>query len=127
MLVPEGGGAIIQFNNGKNKQSAYYANLYGWDYATERTEAVSETKAIFPVFGISEPDGSFICIMSGASAYGGVSADVSGRFNSYNNVYGKYNVLHYDKFNVSGRTAQLLYMYEKSIPAGTVEQRYRFV
>ena len=127
MLVPEGGGALINYNNGKTTQSAYYANLYGWDYATERTEVVNETKSAFPVFGMATEGSSFICIMDGASAYGSISADVAGRFNSYNTVYGKYKVLHYDKFNVSGRTAQLLYMYEKAIPDDTLVQRYRFI
>ncbi|MDO5435954.1 MAG: DUF5696 domain-containing protein, partial [Clostridia bacterium] len=127
MLIPEGGGAMIDFNNGKLTQSAYYANLYGWDYATERTEVVSETRNAFPVFGIGQDDGSFICIMEGATAYGGVCADIAGRFNSYNTVYGKFNVLHYDRFNVSNRTAQLLYMYETAIPDDTLIQRYRFI
>ena len=128
MLIPEGGGAIIYNNNGKVKQTPYYANLYGWDYATERTEVVSETRNAFPVFGMSQDGSSFICVMEGASAYGGISANVAGRNNSYNNVYAKYNVLHYDRFNVSGRTAQLLYMYEKGIPAqDTIVQRYCFL
>ena len=128
MLIPEGGGAIIRNNNGKVNQTPYYANLYGWDYATERTEVVSETRNAFPVFGMSQDNSSFICILEGASAYGGISANVAGRGNSYNNVYAKYNVLHYDRFNVSARTAQLLYMYEKEIPAqDVIVQRYCFL
>lgn len=127
MLVPEGGGALINFNNGKVSQSTYYANLYGWDYAVYRSEAVSETRDCFPVFGISQEDGSFICMIEGASSYAGITADVAGKFNSYNFVYSKYNVLHADQFNVSGRTAQLVYMYEKSIPTDTLIQRYRFM
>ena len=126
-LIPEGGGALIRFNNGKLSQSAYYANLYGWDYATERTEVVSETRNAFPVFGMQQEDGSFICIIEGASSYAGINADIAGRFNSYNFVYSKYNVLHYDRFNVSNRTAQLLYMYEQKVPDDTIVQRYRFV
>ena len=127
MLIPEGGGAIINNNNGKLSQSPYYANLYGWDYATERKEAVSETRNAFPVFGMGQPDGSFICIVEGASSYCGINADIAGRFNSYNFVYGKYNVLHYDRFNVSNRTAQLLYMYENEIPDDVLIQRYHFL
>lgn len=127
MLLPEGGGALINYNNGKLSQNAYYANLYGWDYATERTEVVSETENAFPVFGMGQEDGSFICILEGASSYAGICADISGRYNSYNYIYSKYNVLHYDKFNVSGRTAQLMYMYEKEIPHETIVQRYHFM
>ena len=127
MLLPEGGGALINYNNGKISQSAYYANLYGWDYATERTEVISETRNAFPVFGVGQPDGSFLCVIEGASAYGGISADIAGRFNSYNAVSAKYNVIHYDRFNVSARTAELLYMYETAIPDATAVQRYFFV
>ena len=127
MLLPEGGGALINYNNGKLSQSAYYANLYGWDYATERTEVVSETENAFPVFGMGQEDGSFICIIEGGSAYAGICADIAGRYNSYNYLYSKYNVLHYDRFNVSNRTAQLLYMYEKQIPTDTIIQRYHFL
>ena len=126
MLLPEGGGALIRYNNGKLSQSAYYANLYGWDYATERKEVISETRNAFPVFGMGQPDGSFVCVIEGASSYAGINADIAGRFNNYNFIYPKYNVIHYDKFNVSNRTASLLYMYEQAIPNDTAVQRYFF-
>jgi len=128
ILVPEGGGAIINFNNGKLSQSAYYANMYGWDYGTTRTNVISETENAFSVFGISHEDGSFICIMEGAESYGGVSADIAGRLNEYNTVYAKYNVLHYDNVKVDAKkSANLLLMYEDAIPNDTVVQRYRFL
>ena len=128
IFVPEGGGAIINFNNGKLSQSAYYANMYGWDYGTTRTSVVSETENAFSVFGISHEDGSFICIMEGAESYGGVSADIAGRLNDYNTVYGKYNVIHYDSVKVDAqKSANLLLMYEDAIPNDTLVQRYRFL
>ena len=127
LFIPEGGGAIIRYNNGKISQSPYYANLYGWDYGVRRKEAISETENAFPVFGATHDGGSFICVMEGASSYAGVNADISGRYNSYNTVYAKYNVLHAEQFNVSAKTAQLVYMYEKEIPKDTIVQRYRFL
>ena len=127
LFIPEGGGAIIRFNNGKLSQSPYYANLYGWDYGVQRKEVVSETENAFPVFGISREGGSFLCVIEGASAYAGINADISGRYNSYNNVYAQYNVLHAEQYNVSAKTAQAVYVYEKEIPHDTVIQRYRFL
>ncbi|MBP5624594.1 MAG: hypothetical protein J6X36_06970, partial [Lachnospiraceae bacterium] len=50
IVLPESGGAIINFNNGRNGQNAYYANVYGWDYATSRTSVVNETRNTFPMF-----------------------------------------------------------------------------
>lgn len=127
MLIPEGGGALIDYNNGKLNQNSYYANMYGWDYGSERTEAVSETENAFPVFGMTKDGGSFICVMEGAPAYGGVQADISMRYNSYNWMCAKYNVLHSDRYNVSAKTARLVYMFEKEMPDDTIVQRYRFV
>ena len=127
MLIPEGGGALIRYNNGKLSQNSYYANLYGWDYGSERTEVVSETKNIFPVFGMTREGGSFICMLEGAASYGGIQADISMRYNSYNWICAKYTVLHSDKYNVSAKTARLVYMFEKQLPDDTVIQRYRFV
>lgn len=127
-VVPEGGGAILNFNNGKLSQSSYYANVYGWDYGTRRTEVISETENAFPVFGMSHEDGSFICIMESADSYGGICADISGRLNDYNTVYGKYNVLHFDNVKVdSQRSAKLMLMYEDAVPEDTLIQRYRIL
>ena len=127
MFVPEGGGALINFNNGKLNQNAYYANMYGWDYASGRLEVVSETKNAFPVFGMAKNGGSFICMLEGASSYGGIQADISMRNNSYNWICAKYNVLHSDQYNVSAKTSKLVYMFEQEIPADTLVQRYRFL
>ena len=127
MFIPEGGGALINLNNGKLSQNSYYANLYGWDYATFRKEVINETKNTFPVFGMSKNGGSFICVMEGASSYGSVQADISMRYNSYNWVCAKYTVLHGDQYNVSNKTGTLVYMFEKVIPSDTLRQRYRFV
>ncbi len=127
MLVPEGGGALIRYNNGMLSQTAYYANIYGWDFGTERREAVSETRDAFPVFGMTGNGGSFICIIEGATSYSGISADIAGRNNSYNTVYAKHKVLHFDRYNVSAKTPDLIYMYESEVPKDTITQRYRFV
>ncbi len=126
MFVPEGGGAIIRFNNGKTLQNSYYANLYGWDYATNRKELINETRNTYPVFGMVKNGGSFLCFMEGATSFGGIQADISQRFTSYNSMSAKYNVLHADQYNVSAKTAQLVYMFESAIPEATITHRYRF-
>lgn len=127
ILIPEGSGGLIRYNNGKLSQGSYYANFYGWDYGNERTEAVSETENAFAVFGMSRAEGSFICMMEGASSYGGVVADVAQRFNSYNFAYSKYNLIHYGRFKLSGRTDKLVLMYENGIPDDAIVQRYHFL
>ena len=128
MFVAEGGGSIINYNNNKLSQNPYYANFYGWDYAQFRREVVNETRMTFPVFGMTKQDSSFLCLVEGANSYGSVQADISNRYNTYNWMNAKYHILHYDQYNVSARTSQLVYMYEKEIPAeDSIVQRYRFI
>ncbi len=127
MFVPEGGGAIIRLNNGKLQQNSYYANLYGWDYAVRRKELINETRSSFPVFGMAKNGNSFLCIMEGPTSFAGIQADISNRYNSYNWLCAKYNVLHADQYNVSAKTAQLVYMFEQEVPDETIVHRYRFL
>ncbi|MBQ8159995.1 MAG: hypothetical protein IJ083_04510 [Clostridia bacterium] len=127
MLIPEGGGALIRYNNGKLSQNSYYANMYGWDYGSERKTVVSETKNTFPMFGMTNQGGSFICMLEGAPSLAGVQADISGRYNNYNWACAKYTVLHSDRYNVSAKTARLVYMFEKELPDTSIFQRYRFI
>lgn len=128
LFVPEGGGALINFNNGKNKQNAYYSDIYGWDSCLNRKILVTETKNQFPVFGISYSDSSFISIIENGASYGGINADISGRYNSYNTVYSSFKLYHSEQYDVSSKSNNAEYIYEESLPEGeSITQRYSFV
>lgn len=127
MLVPEGGGALINFNNGKTAQSNYYANMYGWDMAQVRTALVHETRTYFNVFGVSQADDAYICILEEGAPYASIQADISGRNNSYNYVNAIYNVTHREQYDVSDKYNGEMYVYEPSIPQENLVQRYCFV
>ena len=128
LFVPEGGGSIINFNNGKTRQNAYYCDVYGWDYGTDRDAVMTETSSAFPVFGVSSGDSSFISIMQKGAEYGAVSADVAGKLGSYNYVFAEYKLIHGEKYEPSSRNINTQYAYERSLPAGEcIEQVYSFV
>ncbi|MDE6675019.1 MAG: hypothetical protein K2K19_09460 [Acetatifactor sp.] len=127
MLVPEGGGALINFNNGKNMQNSYYANMYGWDMALNREALVHSTRNYFNVYGISQGDDSFICILEDGAAYASISADISGRNNSYNYVYAVYSIALREKYNVGAIANSSIYVYLPELPDGSLVQRYSFI
>lgn len=127
MLVPEGGGALINFNNGKTAQSNYYANMYGWDMAQVRTALVHETRTYFNVFGISNEEDSYICILEEGAPYASIQADISGRNHSYNFVNAIYNITHREQYDVSDKYDGAMYVYEPNIPQENLVQRYCFI
>lgn len=127
MLVPEGGGGLINFNNGKTAQSAYYANMYGWDYAQYRDAVVHETNTYFNAFGIANNGSSFVCVLENTAPYAGVTAEVSGMSNSYNSVYAQYTMVHRELYEVGERYESKIYMYQDGLPSETLVQSYRFI
>lgn len=128
LFVPEGGGALINFNNTKNRQNSYYADVYGWNYATTRKTVVNETRNSFPVFGIAYEDSSFISILDDGASYGGIYADISGRLNSYNYAYAAYDMAHYEQYDISSKSNNSEFAYERNLPAGEkILQKYVFV
>lgn len=126
-LVPEGGGALINFNNNKQSQASYYANLYGWDMALSRDAVVHDTRAYFNVFGIANGDDSFICIMEEGAPYASVQADIAGHGSSYNYVNSSYTISPSELYQVGDLNSQNVYKFLETLPDETLTQRYRFV
>ncbi len=127
LMVPEGGGALINFNNGKSSQNDYYANMYGWDMALNREAVVHNTRNYFNVYGISQEDDSFICILEDGAAYASIRADISGRMNSYNYAYAVYSIALREKYDVGEIANSSIYVYIPELPDGSLVQRYSFV
>lgn len=127
MLVPEGGGALINFNNGKSAQNDYYANMYGWDMGLNRIAMVHSTRNYFNVFGISQGEDSFICILEDGASYASINADIAGRKNSYNYVYPVYSMALREKYDVGEIANSSVYVYLKELPEGSLVQRYSFI
>ncbi len=128
MFVPEGGGAIINFNNGKTSQNAYYSQMYGWDYASIHKERVHETSSSFGVFGISKGNDSFICIIEDGEPYANINAIISGKSTNYNQVNAEYTLLARDSYEITKRSNTANYQYQDHFGEGEcIRQRYRFV
>ena len=127
LLVPEGGGAIINFNNGKTAQNSYYASMYGWDMAQGRDSLVHETCAYYGAFGIAKGDSSFLCMLEDGASYASIQADISGRNNSYNYANAQYNIMHREQCDVADKYNGEMFTYVEDIPKEDIRQRYRFV
>lgn len=128
MLVPEGGGAIIDFNNGKVSQNSYYANVYGWDMCLTRKALVHNTRAYYNVYGISSEDkDSFICIMEDGRSYGAVQADIAGKNNSYNYVNAVYSICQREQYDVGDIANSEIFKYVETLPEESIVQRYSFI
>ncbi len=126
LFVPDGSGAIINFNNGKFNQLAYNNRVYGWDEGIPRNAIISDTKALYPVFGIQKNGNALLAVIEEGASYASVRADVSGRNNSWNSVYAAFDIVHGANTDITGRAdSTSIFLFENGLPDGeSITLRY---
>ncbi|MCM3132567.1 DUF5696 domain-containing protein [Paenibacillus polysaccharolyticus] len=129
ILVPDGSGALIHFNNGKLQYPSYQQDIYGPDLTMKLREASSnESKARLPVFGVIRPEGAFLGIIEEGDAAAVVNADISGKLNSYNNVYPSFYVVNKSDITLqSSDMVRTLPKFQNKPTSSDFVVRYAFV
>lgn len=127
LMVPEGGGAVINFNNGKNAYNAYQAEVYGWDMALVRKAVVHDSRIAYNAFGIANGEDSFVCILEEGSSRATVKADISGKNNCFNYAYTAYDITEREKYDTGDLSQNEIYVFIPELPDETIVQKYVFV
>ncbi|MCR5432571.1 MAG: hypothetical protein K6E95_08435 [Lachnospiraceae bacterium] len=108
ILVPNGSGSIINFNNGKGTARSgndYSEYIYGIDpMAADYTVREKTTSAKLSVFGIFREDSGILATIESGASLANVSAGVAGDVNEYNNVYTTFTLRGSDTLSMFGTT-----------------------
>ncbi len=90
LFVPDGSGAIINFNNGKTKVDAYSKEVYGEDVSRRNSNSpiTSRTQKIsLPVYGLVSNGCGFLAEITEGAAVSAIEASVSAKTSSYNTIF----------------------------------------
>lgn len=88
MLVPNGSGSLINFNNGKTTASNYAEYVYGIDpLAAEYTVLENTEDTKMALFAICREDSSVFATIEDGAATCYLTAGIAGKINEYNYVY----------------------------------------
>ncbi len=88
MVIPDGSGAVINFNNNKTSQSGYRKRIYGTDLSNQRIKMPEEQEIIsIPVYGMIKENIGLASIVSKGAGMTYINADISEKIDSYNKIY----------------------------------------
>ena len=93
IFVPDGSGALINLNSGKQGVQTYRREVYGRDHASTAVREYSyemESQVHLPIYGIKHSDRAFLAIIESGDAAATLVAEISGMSDSYNKVYGSF-------------------------------------
>jgi len=84
ILIPNGSGALIEFNNNKAHEERFRAPMYGFDFLTTSHRPQIMQPVRFPLVGINKGHSAMLAMVENGAGLASLTADVSGRFNSFN-------------------------------------------
>lgn len=116
MIVPDGSGAVIKYNNGKTNYSSYSHQVYGRDYTTVPLSAppVNE-QAYLPVLATVSGKSGIVAVASDGDANVTAKAQVSGQNKqAYNSCYFEFETRGSDSFFMSGEGSNEITVFEKN-------------
>lgn len=124
LLIPDGGGAMIDFNSRQGTASGISSKVYGWDFAKAKDKMIAENAVSFPVFAIAKNDGYLLAIAESGDGELTLQSNASGERNSYNSVSPSFEVVHGDLVTISSKSGVEIMIYEKSRQYEDLSLRY---
>ena len=126
-VIPDGSGALINFNNGKTAAKAYTQTVYGADLTAVPLQEPDVTEQVyFPMYGIVNGDNAMMVVCSEGDSNAKLKASVSGLSkSSYNLCSFEFTLRSTDSYYMSGDNTTTLTVFEEGdIKTETIELRY---
>lgn len=91
MVVPDGCGALINFNNQKSQYGDYNQDVYDSDQSIDVKQQTKKLQvARLPIFGVKKNQSAFLAVITQGDSRAIVDAAVSSSMTRYNNIYSEF-------------------------------------
>ncbi|MCC8192343.1 MAG: DUF5696 domain-containing protein [Ruminococcus sp.] len=127
MIIPDGTGAVINYNNGKGNYSTVYSQkVYGRNYTNVPLQQPRTTEqAYFPVAAHVMNNKALVAIVTEGDSDVTVNARINGQGNqTYNSLYYEFEVRGSDDYELSGENSALKVFEKGDIQLGTIAVTY---
>ncbi len=104
MVVPDGSGAVIEYNNGKGNYQPYIQTVYGRDYTPVPNSAPAMTEqAYLPLTATVSGNDGLVNIITEGDSFATLEAQVAGYDGqTYNSVFTTFEMRSQDKYFLTG-------------------------
>ncbi len=128
LVVPNGSGSLINFNNGKTNMAAYSQYIYELDPLVATYTTVEETdSAKLALFGICREDNGVLVTVEDGASTALITAGISGVYNDYNYAYPTFVLRNVDNLSMFGDSKTDIYVMEEDMYDINMEVRYTFL
>lgn len=128
MVVPNGSGSIIYFNNGKTNMASYSQYIYDLDpLVANYTTVENVDSAKLGLFGICREDNSLLVTVEDGASTALITAGISGVYNDYNYAYPTFVLRNVDNLSMFGDSSGDVYVMEADMYDINMEVRYTFL
>lgn len=125
-VVPDGSGAIINFNNGKMNYKTYKGEVYGRNITPVETTKPAVTQNVYlPMYGIVKGNSGMMVVADKGDTCATINAYVTGQEKtSYNACYFDFTIRTDDEYLMGGDANPLAVYEKRGILVPEVEVRY---
>lgn len=128
LFVPDGSGAVIEFDENKYSAMNYYTDVYGNDKVLNVTERPQQTApTALPVFGIYKDGNGVLAIIEDGDAIAAVNAARAGAYSSFNEVYASFTTFASESISVGSITNTKSVGTQSECYSGTLRVKYAFL
>ncbi len=130
IIVPDGSGAVINFNNQKTLANTYKGQVYGRDYSVGQLRWPSKNEQVYlPMFSIVKKgeanDNALLVVAAEGDENAVVRASVAGQSTtSYNAAWFDFQLRTTDSFFMAGKNSELVVYETGKIKTGDIAVRY---
>ncbi|HWT73326.1 MAG TPA: DUF5696 domain-containing protein [Mobilitalea sp.] len=127
-FVPDGSGAVINFNNNKTSEFAYSSRYYGGDKLISSDTYKENTQSLnLPVFGMKKKDFAVLGIIEGGAGVANVNVSVSGMSDEFNKLGLNFILRDIDNISPSNVSNYTMPKYSEDAYNSDIIIRYRFL
>ena len=126
-VIPDGSGAVINFNNGKQGYNTYSGDVYGYDLTqVKNTKPTTREQISLPVYGIVKGDNALVVVADKGDSAASINASVSKQRKSidYNICNFSFKLRTDDQYFVGGESNPLTVFEQNGIRVPEIELRY---